>query len=97
MPGESHGQRSLAGYSPWCHKKSDTIEATEHARGSWAEVVTVRIWFEGQADRTAGGLDVGSRRKGKRGQDDSDVSAWKNQKNGAAIVSRCLSFLVPSI
>ena len=20
LPGESHGQRSLAGYSPWCHK-----------------------------------------------------------------------------
>ena len=25
-PGESHGQRSLAGYSPWGHKKLDTIE-----------------------------------------------------------------------
>ena len=22
----SHGQRSLEGYSPWCHKKSDTTE-----------------------------------------------------------------------
>ena len=36
-----------------------------HAWGSRAEVVTVRIWFEGQADRTVGGLDVRSRRKGK--------------------------------
>ena len=27
--GESHGQRSLGGYSPWGHKESDT---TEHAR-----------------------------------------------------------------
>ena len=26
MPRESHGQRSLAGYSPWGHKKSDTTE-----------------------------------------------------------------------
>ena len=25
-PGEFHGQRSLAGYSPWGHKKSDTTE-----------------------------------------------------------------------
>ena len=25
-PGKSHGQRSLAGYSPWGHKESDTIE-----------------------------------------------------------------------
>ena len=24
--GESHGQRSLVGYSPWCHKESDMTE-----------------------------------------------------------------------
>ena len=23
LPGKSHGQRSLAGYSPWSHKESD--------------------------------------------------------------------------
>ena len=28
LPGESHGQRSLAGYSPWDYKESDTTEAT---------------------------------------------------------------------
>ena len=28
LPGESHGQRILAGYSPWGHEKSDTTEAT---------------------------------------------------------------------
>ena len=26
LPGESHGQRSLAGYSPWDYKESDTTE-----------------------------------------------------------------------
>ena len=26
LPGESHGQRSLAGYSLWGHKESDTTE-----------------------------------------------------------------------
>ena len=26
LPGESHGQRSLVGYSPWGHKKSDMTE-----------------------------------------------------------------------
>ena len=26
LPGESHGQRSLAGYCPWDHKESDTTE-----------------------------------------------------------------------
>ena len=23
LPGESHGQRSLVGYNPWCPKQSD--------------------------------------------------------------------------
>ena len=27
--GESHGQRSLLGYSPWGHKESDTTEVTK--------------------------------------------------------------------
>ena len=28
LPGESHGQRTLVGYSPWCHAELDTTEAT---------------------------------------------------------------------
>ena len=28
--GESHGQKSLVGYSPWVHKESDMTEATEN-------------------------------------------------------------------
>ena len=32
LPGKSHGQRSLAGCSPWGRKESNTAEATEHAR-----------------------------------------------------------------
>ena len=32
LPGESHGQRSLAGYSPWGCKELDMTEVTEHAR-----------------------------------------------------------------
>ena len=28
LPGEFHGQRTLAGYSPWGHKESDTTEVT---------------------------------------------------------------------
>ena len=31
LPGESHGQRSLVGYSPWGHKESDATEVNEHA------------------------------------------------------------------
>ena len=30
LPGESHGQRSLMGYSPRGHKESDTTETTQH-------------------------------------------------------------------
>ena len=30
--GESHGQRSLVGYSPQGRKESDTTEVTKHAR-----------------------------------------------------------------
>ena len=31
LPGESHGQRSVAAYSPWSCKESDMTEATEQA------------------------------------------------------------------
>ena len=30
LPGESHGQRSLAGYSPWDRKESGTTERPTH-------------------------------------------------------------------
>ena len=30
LPGESHGQSSLVGYSSWGRKELDVIEATEH-------------------------------------------------------------------
>ena len=33
FPGEFHGQRSLAGYSPWGHRELDTIGTTHtHTR-----------------------------------------------------------------
>ena len=31
LPGESHGQKNLAGYNPEGWKKSDTSEATKHS------------------------------------------------------------------
>ena len=34
LPGESHGQRSLGGYSPWGRKESDTTERL-HFTNSW--------------------------------------------------------------
>ena len=35
LPGEFHGQRSLAGYSPQGLKESDMTEATEDALTYW--------------------------------------------------------------
>ena len=32
LPGESHEQRTLAGFGPWVHKESDTTEVNEHTR-----------------------------------------------------------------
>ena len=31
LPGESHGQRSLAGHGPWGRRELDKTEVTEHA------------------------------------------------------------------
>ena len=39
LPGESHGQRSLAGYSPWGPKESDMTESTEQQPPHIAESV----------------------------------------------------------
>ena len=36
LPGKSHGQRSLVGYSPWGHKESDTTERLHFLSGSLA-------------------------------------------------------------
>ena len=38
LPGESHGQRSLVGYSPWGHKDLDTTEHT-------AQGPCTRLWW----------------------------------------------------
>ena len=35
LPGESHGQRSLVGYSPWGHKRVRHNRATEHTQSQF--------------------------------------------------------------
>ena len=32
LPGETHGQRGLMGYSPWSRKELDTTEQLTHTR-----------------------------------------------------------------
>ena len=41
LPGEAHGQRSLAGYSPQGRKVSDMTEATEHLHTSQLQALRV--------------------------------------------------------
>ena len=38
-----HGQRSLAGYSPWGHKESDTTEHIQHVANGSAHVILFLI------------------------------------------------------
>ena len=42
LPGESHGQRSLAGYSPRGHKELDTTDATYHTHTHSHHVSQIR-------------------------------------------------------
>ena len=46
LAGKSHGQRSLAGYSPWGHKELDTTEILSsnklaHAQQNWRELTLI--------------------------------------------------------
>ena len=52
FPGEPHGRRSLAGYSPWGHKIPDTTEATEHTHAGTLGSIGVKWGPEGAASWT---------------------------------------------
>ena len=47
LPGESHEQRSLKGYSPQGHKGSDRTEATQHARTHTYFANTISLYLFG--------------------------------------------------
>ena len=42
LPGKSHGQRSLAGYSPWGCRESDMTDVTDHASRKRSLVIYLR-------------------------------------------------------
>ena len=44
LPGESHRRRSLAGYSPWDCKESDTTEQLNNSNKQWS--TSLKNWFE---------------------------------------------------
>jgi len=43
LPAESHGQRSLAGYSPWGHKELNTTEETKLRGKPTNKMVTAMV------------------------------------------------------
>ena len=43
LPGKSYGQRSLAGYSPWCRKESDTTEQLAMSTQTHNILITVAL------------------------------------------------------
>ena len=45
LPGESHGQRILASYSPWGHKESDTTDLIYHACIPWEKILSCFFFF----------------------------------------------------
>ena len=59
LPSESHGQRSLTGYSPWDGKELDTTEATWQAMSSKVALVVKKL------PANAGNVkDTGRKRRG---------------------------------
>ena len=38
LPGESHGQKSLVGYSPWDCKESNMTKVTEHNKLIYTDI-----------------------------------------------------------
>ena len=55
LPGESQGQRSLAGYSPWGCKESDTTEVPSHTHTQY-----VHRWSSEGEINTNGSKDIGA-------------------------------------
>ena len=45
LPGKFHGQRSLAGYSPWGYKESDTTERLTLSKKLTYVSDTARFWI----------------------------------------------------
>ena len=48
LPGDSHGQRSLMGYSPWGHKESDMTEQPILHFLSSSHIVALKSWGKKQ-------------------------------------------------
>ena len=52
LPGESHRQRSLVGYSPWGCKESDTTEVTECTWAGNKDPISCTVWPKKEGARS---------------------------------------------
>ena len=58
LPGESHGQRKLVGYSPQGHIESDRTEATYHARTINNTIIYLLEWLKLKTKRNTFWINV---------------------------------------
>ena len=56
LPGEIHGQRNLAGYSPWGRKESDTIEQLTTTTNSHLFFPQMKARIEARSEAKISGL-----------------------------------------
>ena len=52
LPGEPHGQRSLAGYGPQGRKESDMTEGTQHAHTQNLWILKISWWAESGKEKS---------------------------------------------
>ena len=66
LPGESHGQKSLAGYSPWGRKESDTTEQLTHTllEKEMATHPNILAWEVPHTEESGGLQPMGPQRVG---------------------------------
>ena len=81
LPGKSHGQRSLEGYSPWGHKESDRTERLS---------TFVGYRLDGRVDKVKGFLVMGLPEDLGKGEEG-------NRKSGGddLVAKPCLTFCDP--
>ena len=79
LPGKSHGQRSLAGYSPWGRKKSDKTERLTHFIVQDVQTIVNCRWVQRTKERR--GLFYSKGREVGRDCFWTEV-LWRREKSG---------------
>ena len=97
LAGESHGQRSLVGYSPWGHKESNTTEAIQHMHLTYAlkeldlfNTLSRRVWETQQLVLLFGGLPLWG------GLSVSPGAVFTRRTSQVGMCSRVQSWWLPS-